>query len=197
MLSCKRNRVSPTYRGAHSKPTKTVPDLPPQDANEILAQMTALERFINDDTVCDLDPLIKMALIHHRFESIHPFPDGNGRIGRILNVLYLPRHITRNTPDSAAPLPKAGLAWGAFFQHATAPLACRPVSGLQTQNPCCPARISAPAAISGRLPSGKPTAAFYGIRRHIGRSVTTSPTRRRNAVKPRVLRPFPARSARI
>jgi Fic family protein len=53
--------------------------------------MTALERFINDDDLSDLDPLIKMALIHHQFESIHPFPDGNGRIGRILTVLYLTR----------------------------------------------------------------------------------------------------------
>jgi len=65
--------------------------VPPQDGVEILALMAALERFINDDDACTLDPLIKMALIHHQFESIHPFPDGNGRIGRILNVLYLSR----------------------------------------------------------------------------------------------------------
>jgi len=86
--------------------------VPPQDANEIVTLMTALERFVNDDAICDLDPLIKMALIHHQFESIHPFPDGNGRIGRILNVLYLTRtglldipilylsrHITRNKSE--------------------------------------------------------------------------------------------------
>jgi Fic family protein len=65
--------------------------VPPQDARAILDHMSALERFINDDDLCTLDPLIKMALIHHQFESIHPFPDGNGRIGRILNVLYLTR----------------------------------------------------------------------------------------------------------
>lgn len=64
---------------------------PPQDANEIVALMTELEHFINEDEASHLDPLIKMALIHHQFESIHPFPDGNGRIGRILNVLYLVR----------------------------------------------------------------------------------------------------------
>jgi Fic family protein len=51
--------------------------------------MRDLERFINDPTVFAVDPLIKMALIHHQFESIHPFYDGNGRTGRILNVLYL------------------------------------------------------------------------------------------------------------
>lgn len=62
-----------------------------EQSGEIVSHMTALERFINDDTLCDLDPLIKMALIQHQFESIHPFPDGNGRIGRILNVLYLTR----------------------------------------------------------------------------------------------------------
>lgn len=65
--------------------------VPPQDARQIIALMTDLERFVNDDGVSPLDPLIKMALIHHQFESIHPFPDGNGRIGRILNVLYLTR----------------------------------------------------------------------------------------------------------
>lgn len=65
--------------------------VPPQDAGEIVRHMTALERFINDDDACDFDPLIKMAIIHHQFESIHPFSDGNGRVGRILNVLYLVR----------------------------------------------------------------------------------------------------------
>ncbi|WP_455269278.1 Fic family protein [Rhizobium herbae] len=65
--------------------------VPPQDQREITFAMDSLERFINDDALSSLDPLIKMALVHHQFESIHPFPDGNGRIGRILNVLYLTR----------------------------------------------------------------------------------------------------------
>ena len=59
--------------------------VPPQDARMIVDHMTALERFINDDNQSDLDPLIKMALVHHQFESTHPFSDGNGRIGRILS----------------------------------------------------------------------------------------------------------------
>lgn len=63
--------------------------VPPQDGREVTTRMRELERFINEEEVCALDPLIKMALIHHQFESIHPFSDGNGRIGRILNVLYL------------------------------------------------------------------------------------------------------------
>lgn len=62
---------------------------PPQHADEIIALMTNLEHFINDDDLCDWDPLIKMAVIHHQFESIHPFYDGNGRTGRIINILYL------------------------------------------------------------------------------------------------------------
>lgn len=62
---------------------------PPQDPAEIIAQMGELERFINDSEQFAVDPLIKMALIHHQFESIHPFYDGNGRTGRIMNVLYL------------------------------------------------------------------------------------------------------------
>ena len=62
---------------------------PPQDPAEIVALMRGLERFINEADLFEVDPLIKMALIHHRFDSIHPFYDGNGRTGRILNVLYL------------------------------------------------------------------------------------------------------------
>ena len=62
---------------------------PPQDPAHIIELMRDLERFINDDEAFDADPLIKMALVHHQFESIHPFYDGNGRTGRIVNVLYL------------------------------------------------------------------------------------------------------------
>ncbi|MNZ87880.1 Adenosine monophosphate-protein transferase SoFic [compost metagenome] len=62
---------------------------PPQHPDEIIMLMGNLERFINDDSMTDLDPLTRMAVIHHQFESIHPFYDGNGRTGRIINVLYL------------------------------------------------------------------------------------------------------------
>ena len=62
---------------------------PPQEPAEIARLMSELERFINDNDLFAADPLIKMALIHHQFESIHPFYDGNGRTGRIVNVLYL------------------------------------------------------------------------------------------------------------
>lgn len=61
---------------------------PPQDKSVIEKYMDNLQAFINNDEE-DLDPLIKMAIIHHQFESIHPFYDGNGRTGRIINVLYL------------------------------------------------------------------------------------------------------------
>lgn len=85
---------------------------PPQDPDTIIALMRDLERFMNDDDGFETDPLIKMALIHHQFESIHPFYDGNGRTGRIINVLYLvkqglldipvlylSRHIVRTKTD--------------------------------------------------------------------------------------------------
>ena len=63
---------------------------PPQHTDDIIRLMSRLEAFINDDnTGKPIDPLIRMALLHHQFESIHPFYDGNGRTGRIINVLYL------------------------------------------------------------------------------------------------------------
>ncbi|MEO8231471.1 MAG: Fic family protein [Ignavibacteriota bacterium] len=62
---------------------------PPQHPEEILELMNNLEQFINDGSQSNLDPLIKMAIIHHQFESIHPFYDGNGRTGRIINILFL------------------------------------------------------------------------------------------------------------
>lgn len=63
--------------------------MPPQDSGEVLHLMSNLERFINDNAMSPLDPLTKMAIIHYQFESIHPFYDGNGRTGRIINILYL------------------------------------------------------------------------------------------------------------
>ena len=62
---------------------------PPQTGQHIIDLMCDLENFINNDELSDYDNLVKMALIHHQFESIHPFYDGNGRTGRILNILYL------------------------------------------------------------------------------------------------------------
>ena len=63
--------------------------IPPDNQDDILRLLSNLEKYINDPSVQDIDPLIKLAVIHYQFECIHPFPDGNGRVGRILNVLYL------------------------------------------------------------------------------------------------------------
>lgn len=71
---------------------------PPQDSEEINRLMTNLEKFINDPSICDFDPLVKMAVIHYQFESIHPFYDGNGRTGRIINILYLITQNLQNLP---------------------------------------------------------------------------------------------------
>ena len=63
--------------------------MPPQNIDDINVMMSGLEKYINVEEIYDYDPLVKMAIIHHQFESIHPFGDGNGRTGRILNILYL------------------------------------------------------------------------------------------------------------
>ena len=60
---------------------------PPTGEDVIRKMLQQLETYINTDN--DMDPLVKMALVHYQFESIHPFYDGNGRTGRILNILYL------------------------------------------------------------------------------------------------------------
>ena len=62
---------------------------PPQNSENIHALMDNLEEYINDDSLEDYDTLTKMAILHYQFESIHPFYDGNGRTGRIINILYL------------------------------------------------------------------------------------------------------------
>lgn len=71
---------------------------PPQTIDEIQLHMRNLEAFINNDSLSDIDPLVKMAIIHHQFESIHPFGDGNGRAGRVLNILYLVNKGLLNMP---------------------------------------------------------------------------------------------------
>ncbi len=123
--------------------------VPPQDGATVATHMGALERFVNDDEACELDPIIKMALIHHQFESIHPFSDGNGRIGRILSVLYLvrtglldspilylSRYINRHKGDyyrllqavrDESPNGDAWQAWVAFMLYAVADTAQRTV----------------------------------------------------------------------
>ncbi len=85
---------------------------PPQDGADVLNLMQNLEKYINTPELHDIDPLIKLAVIHYQFETIHPFYDGNGRTGRILCVLYLiinnlldlpilylSRYITRNKQE--------------------------------------------------------------------------------------------------
>ena len=69
---------------------------PPQSEQEIRAYLINLENFINNNED-GIDPLIKVCLVHYQFESIHPFYDGNGRTGRILNILYL---VLNNLIDS-------------------------------------------------------------------------------------------------
>ena len=61
---------------------------PPSSEVEIRRLLGNLENYINEDDM-QIDPLIKLAVIHYQFESIHPFYDGNGRTGRIINMLYL------------------------------------------------------------------------------------------------------------
>ena len=83
---------------------------PPVGEQEILNLLANLENYINSDD--ETDPLVKLAVIHYQFEAIHPFYDGNGRTGRILNILYLvlkdlldspllylSKYIIRNKPD--------------------------------------------------------------------------------------------------
>jgi Fic family protein len=75
--------------GTDLKNTKTgeVVFKPPQSYSVIEGLLSNLEKYINEPN--DIDPLINMAIIHYQFETIHPFYDGNGRTGRIINVLYL------------------------------------------------------------------------------------------------------------
>ena len=77
--------------------TQEVVYTPPTNHGEIVDLMTNLETYINSDDIRH-DPLIQMAIVHYQFESIHPFYDGNGRTGRILNILFLVLKKLLDTP---------------------------------------------------------------------------------------------------
>ena len=79
-------RLSQNWIGPAGSTLKDARYIPP-NPEDMLETMSDLEKFINSED--ELDPLIKIALIHYQFETIHPFLDGNGRIGRLLIALYL------------------------------------------------------------------------------------------------------------
>ncbi len=62
---------------------------PPEGQALLREKLANLERFLYPEPPDDLDPLVRMAVMHYQFEAIHPFTDGNGRTGRILNILWL------------------------------------------------------------------------------------------------------------
>jgi Fic family protein len=84
-------RTKPGTRVVNRTTGEVVHD-PPQDHDQIVELLERLLDFFNQDSDQGLDPLVRMALAHYQFEKIHPFYDGNGRTGRILNLLYLVRH---------------------------------------------------------------------------------------------------------
>lgn len=81
-----RVRALPGTRIANPT-TMEVVYAPPEGHDVIVEKLAAWERFIHGHE--DLDPLVRMALAHYQFEAIHPFHDGNGRTGRVLNILLL------------------------------------------------------------------------------------------------------------
>jgi Fic family protein len=91
------SRLVPSSQGIRKLPgtrlinpaTREVVYTPPQDYETVRRLMDNLVKYINEPEIQDIDPLVKMAVIHYQFESIHPFYDGNGRVGRIINVLFL------------------------------------------------------------------------------------------------------------
>jgi len=87
--------IKETDEGIRTTPGTRVADVrgmivytPPEGERLIRDKLKKLEEFIHNDSD-NIDPLVKLALIHYQFEAIHPFSDGNGRTGRIMNVLYL------------------------------------------------------------------------------------------------------------
>ena len=79
-------RTSPVWIGREGCTLNDAQFVPPVD-EAMTGAFSELERFINEEST--LDPLVRAALIHYQFETIHPFIDANGRVGRLLNTLFL------------------------------------------------------------------------------------------------------------
>jgi Fic family protein len=71
---------------------------PPDGQANIRAKLENWEQFLSDDSPQGFDPLVKVAIQHYQFEAIHPFADGNGRTGRILNIVYLVQQELLDSP---------------------------------------------------------------------------------------------------
>ena len=88
-----QNRNPGEYRKTQNfiGPTNKIEDASyiPPEPQLVNEYMSNLEKYINDELEDDIDPIIKAGIIHAQFETIHPFLDGNGRLGRILMILYL------------------------------------------------------------------------------------------------------------
>lgn len=88
-------RIKETQAGIRNTPGTTISNstdgkvvyTPPEGERAIRNKLKNLEEFIHKED--DLTPLVKLALVHYQFEAIHPFDDGNGRAGRIVNILFL------------------------------------------------------------------------------------------------------------
>lgn len=79
-------RTTPGTKIVNQKNNKVL-YTPPEGDRLIRDKLKNLESYIHDKK--GIDPLVKLAVIHYQFEAIHPFSDGNGRTGRIINILYL------------------------------------------------------------------------------------------------------------
>lgn len=88
-------RVSQNWIGGAGSTLKNARYIPP-NPQDMVECLSSFERFMNDDD--DIDPLIKAALLHYQFETIHPFLDGNGRVGRLLITLFLMKENVISSP---------------------------------------------------------------------------------------------------
>ena len=89
-------RISQNWIGGAGSTLKNARYIPPSPEDMVIC-MSDLEKYMNaeDD---ETDPLIKAGLMHYQFETIHPFLDGNGRVGRLLIILFLLQHKVLSTP---------------------------------------------------------------------------------------------------
>ena len=88
-------RYSQNWIGGQGSTIKNARYIPP-NPEDMQTAMSDLEKYINSES--NTDPLIQASLIHYQFETIHPFLDGNGRVGRLLNTLFLMEKGVLSTP---------------------------------------------------------------------------------------------------